>query len=332
MKKIILAALAVVATLAVSARAKDKPYKLNIPLGLSANALVVPDDNPMTEAKVELGHQLFFDNRWGKKSAISCASCHLPDHGWSDPRQFSLNTEGKPTPRHSPTVINRAFADIQKWNGASKSIDELSGHLPFMDPAEQVKALSGVRSYRRQFKKVFGSEVTSENVAKAIAAYVRTIMSGNSAYDRFQAGDKSALSDSAQRGLALFEGKANCVQCHAGPNFSDEGFRNIGVGMDKNPALAGRSEVTKKDADIGAFKTPTLRDVAKRGPYMHDGSLATLDDVIAFYDKGGNPNPHLAPEIKPLGLSDGEKADLKAFLVSLNGDIDPATSKVPRLP
>jgi cytochrome c peroxidase len=195
-----------------------------------------------------------------------------------------------------------------------------------------VKNLGAVPAYQADFRKVFGTDLTPDGVAKAIAAYVRTIVSGNSPYDRFKAGDKTALTAGAQRGLALFEGKARCVRCHAGFNFTDEGYRNIGVGMDKAEPDLGRYTVTKNEADKGAFKTPTLRDVDKRGPYMHDGSAGTLEEAVAFYNRGGVKNPWLSQDVAPLGLSTQEQADLVAFLHALTGQIDPKVGQPPELP
>ena len=186
-------------------------------------------------------------------------------------------------------------------------------------------------AYRHEFRAVFGRELEPIGVAQAIAAYVRTILSGNSPYDRFMAGDKSAMTASAQRGLRLFEDKAMCASCHAGFNFTGESYRNIGVGMDKpNPDL-GRWEVTGDDADRGAFKTPTLRDVAQRGPYMHDGSERTLADVVAYYKRGGVKNRWLSADMTPLSLSAEEQADLVEFMKALSGEIDPAVSSPPVL-
>jgi len=195
-----------------------------------------------------------------------------------------------------------------------------------------VEHLGSISAYQREFRKVFGHDLDPDGVAKAIAAYVRTIVSGNAPYDRFRAGDKNAMSAQAQRGLAIFESKGRCARCHAGFNFTDEGYRNIGVGMDKPKPDLGRYTVTKNDADKGAFKTPTLRDVAKRGPYMHDGSEKTLEQVVAFYNRGGIKNPWLSSDVVPLGLSAQEENDLVAFLHALTGEIDPEVGKPPTLP
>ena len=306
--------------------------KLRIPLGLDERALVIPEDNPLTAEKVALGKQLFFDKRWSKGETVSCSSCHDPKKGWSDDRQFSIDHAGNPTRRHSPTIINRAFGEPQGWAGRAKPIEPFLYTIAFTSPETIVQNLGPIRGYQEQFQRVFGTGVTAEGVAKAIAAYQRTILSGNSPYDRFKAGDPNALSPAAQRGLTLFEGKARCAKCHARFNFTDEGFHNTGVGMDKDKPDLGRYEATKRTANKGAFKTPTLRDVARRGPYMHDGSLRTLREVVAFYDRGGIPNPWLSPEIVPLNLSPSEQKDLIAFVESLSGEVPPEVATRPVLP
>jgi cytochrome c peroxidase len=179
---------------------------------------------------------------------------------------------------------------------------------------------------------VFGTDLNADGVALAIAAYTRTILSGNSPYDRFRAGDKSALSAAAQRGLALHEGKARCARCHTGFNFTDEGYHNLGVGLNRENPDLGRYLITKREVNRGAFKTPTLRDAARRPPYMHDGSLATLRDVVAFYNRGALPNPSLSPEIVPLNLTVEEQDDLVAFLDALTGEVSPHVARPPVLP
>ena len=305
---------------------------LRLPLGLQEQAAFVPDDNPITPEKVALGKQFFWDKRWSASATVACVSCHPPDHGWSDPQAFSTNFAGKPTPRHAPTIINRLFSDRQLWTGLRPTLEEQALKDSNRTDEMVVKRLGEVPEYQREFRKVFGKDLDPDGVAKAIAAYVRTILSGDSAYDRFQAGDKSALSAAAQRGLALYSGKARCAACHAGFNFSDESYHNIGVGMDKEQPDLGRYTVTNQEADKGTFKTPTLRDVAKRGPYMHDGSEKTLAQVVAFYNKGGVQSPWLSKEIQPLGLTEGEQADLVAFLASLTGQAAPDLSSPPQLP
>jgi cytochrome c peroxidase len=303
-----------------------------VPLGLDERAIIVPDDNRITTEKIALGKQLFFDRRWSKTRTVSCSSCHDPEKGWSDDRRYSLDHESMPTLRHAPTIINRTFSKAEGWTGHRETTEDLLLNLPFTSTEAVSRQLAPIREYQLQFQRVFGTGVTAEGVAKAIAAFQRTILSGNSAYDRYKTGDAKALSDSARRGLALFEGKGRCAKCHSGFNFTDEAYHNIGVGMDRDMPDAGRFQVSKRKVNLGAFKTPTLRDVIRRGPYMHDGSLATLSDVIAFYDRGGVQNATLSPDITPLNLSAGEKRDLLAFLESLTGVVAPETRARPVLP
>lgn len=328
--RVAILATCVVTLLGAGRATAQLPPKL--PLGLDAGSAYVPDDNPMTPEKIALGKKFFWDKRWSANGTVACVSCHRPEHGWSDPRQFSVNFAGKPTPRHSPTLVNRLFSDRQLWTGLRASLEEQALRDSNRTDEMVVKNLGSVPAYAAEFRRVFGTELNPDGVAKAIASYVRTIVSGNAPYDRFRAGDTTALAPAAQRGRALFEGKARCVACHAGFNFTDEGYRNIGVGMDKPDPDLGRYTVTKNDAHRGAFKTPTLRDVDRRGPYMHDGGEKTLEGVVAFYNRGGVPNPWLSQDIKPLGLRGEEQADLVAFLRALTGEIDPEVGRPPVLP
>lgn len=307
-------------------------HPLVFPLGLEGEAAAIPEDNPLTPEKIALGKQLFWDKRWSRNGTVACVSCHEPKHGWADPRQFSSTFEGKPTARHSPTLINRVFSDQHQWAGTRASLEDQAIKARDQSPELLVKTLGAIPAYQEQFRKVFGTELHPEGVAKAIAAYERTILSGNSPYDRFKAGDQNALTPSAQRGWALFAGKARCETCHSGFNFTDEGYHNLGVGMDREQPDLGRYTVTQKETEKGAFKTPTLRDVAARPPFMHDGSLPTLVDVVAFYNQGGRQNPWLASEVRPLNLTEAEQADLIAFLTALTGEVAPAVSDPPLLP
>jgi len=329
---VFLVVLPVITIRVVSIHVAKAQEKLKLPLGLQENAAFIPDYNPQTPEKIALGKMFFWDKRHSASGTVACVSCHQANHGWSDPRQFSINFAGKPMPRHSPTILNRLFSDQQLWTGVRPTLEEQALKDINRTDEKVVEHLGSIPAYQQQFRKIFGHDLEPIGVAKAIAAYVRTIVSGNSPYDRFLAGDKSALPTEAQRGFALFEGKARCVSCHAGFNFTDESYRNIGVGMDKaNPDL-GRYTVTKNDTDKGAFKTPTLRDVARRGPFMHDGSQKTLEDVIAFYNRGGVKNPWLAGDVRPLNLTAQEQKDLVAFLQSLTGEIDPEVETPPVLP
>ena len=310
----------------------------NVPTGLGK--IRYPKDNPQTAAKVELGKQLYFDKRLSRDNDISCASCHDPAKGWSNGEQFATGFKGQKGGRNSPTVINVAYGRLQFWDGRAKSLeDQALG--PIQNPIEMnltldeaVARLNRIDGYRKQFQVVFGTDASSEGIAKAIAAFERTVLSGDAPYDRFKAGDENALSESARRGMKLFFGKAVCSACHAGRNFTDNGFHNIGIGMGpkvKTPE-AGRFAVSKLGGDRGSYKTPTLREIAKSGPYMHDGSIGSLDEVIEHYNKGGIANEWLDEEIFPLELSDAEKKDLKTFLVEGLSSESYPNIKAPKLP
>lgn len=275
-----------------------------------------PKDNLPTPEKIALGKQLYFDGRLSADNKVSCASCHDPAKGFSNGDQFATGVEGKKGGRNSPTVINAAYQKFQFWDGRAKTLEE-QALGPIQNPIEMnltleaaVAKLNGIEGYKSQFKAVFGTDVTADGIGKAIAAYERTVLSGDAPYDKFKAGDKTSLSESAQRGMKLFFGKANCSACHSGPNFTDNGFHNIGVpGTD-----AGREAISKSVGDKGAFKTPTLREIARTAPYMHDGSMKTLEEVVAHYNKGGTPHDQLDEEIFPLKLTPEQVADLVAFM------------------
>jgi len=320
---------------AVVAQAKDAEvvksgeWSMTLPLGLQADAAYIPEQNPMSEAKITLGKFLYFDSRLSIDNTLSCASCHKPFHGFADPARFSAGVKGALGGRNSPTVLNRLFSADQFWDGRAADLEE-QAHGPLTNPVEMamgshddvVKRVQAIKGYAPLFKKAFGDDkITMDRIAKAIAAYERTVVTGNSPFDRYQAGDKDALSASAVRGWNIFNGKANCKTCHASFNFTDESYRNIGVGMDKPKPDLGRYDVTKTDADKGAFKTPTLRNLLQTGPYMHDGSEETLLQVVEFYDRGGIKNPTLSADMKPLNLTPQEKLDLVAFLESLQGEV-----------
>ena len=275
-----------------------------------------PKDNPPTAEKISLGKQLFFDGRLSADNKVSCASCHDPAKGFSNGEQFATGVEGQKGGRNSPTIINSAYGKLQFWDGRAKNLeDQAMG--PVQNPIEMkmtveavVAKLNAIEDYKKQFQQVFGSDVTSDGMAKAIAAYERTVLSGDAPYDKFKAGDKAALSEAAARGMKLFLGKANCSACHAGASFTDNSFHNIGVlGTDE-----GRATINKSVGDKAAFKTPTLREIVRSAPYMHDGSMKTLEEVVAHYNKGGSPHPQLDEELFPLKLTEAEAADLVTFL------------------
>lgn len=307
-----------------------------VPAGLPAVAW--PKDNQPTAAKIELGKQLYFDPRLSKDDTVSCASCHHPDKGFSNGERFATGVGGAKGGRSAPSVINAAYYAQQFWDGRAATLeDQALG--PIQNPIEMamtleavVAKLNKIDGYKQQFQKVFGTDVNSAGIAKAIAAYERTVLSGNAPYDKFQAGDKKALSEQAQLGMKLFFGKARCSACHTGASFSDNGYHNLGIGMDAKEPDVGRSAISKLDGDKGAFKTPTLREIAKTGPYMHDGSLKTLEEVVEHYDKGGIANEWLDEELVPLKLTAEEKAAVVTFMKEGLSSADYPAHKAPKLP
>lgn len=319
-------------------KAEEGRFYFELPLGLDPDYMQIPEDNPITPEKAELGKLLYFDKRLSKDNTVSCATCHDPQKGFTDQVNVSSGIHGQKGTMSAPTVLNSAFMFFQFWDGRAKNLEE-QAKGPIQNPIEMgnthefcTSTIANVEGYKPYFKAAFGSEeVTIDRIAQAIATFERTVLSGNSAWDRYtQNKDESALTESGKRGLALFEGKARCTQCHVGFTLSDSLFHNLGVGMNaENPQL-GRYNVTKEEKDKGAFKTPTLRDLLQTAPYMHDGSSKTLEDVIELYDRGGEPNPWLDPKMQPLNLTAEEKADLLEFLKSLEGDWKPMPE--PKLP
>ena len=306
-------------------------------IGPLPTSIPAPSSNLHYKAKVELGKQLYFDGRLSKSSAISCAFCHNPGTGFADPRQTSIGIDGGVGGRQSPTVYNTAFNHVQFWDGRARSLEE-QAIGPIQNPIEMgethehvVSKLSKIKGYQQQFRAVFGTEVNLQGIAEAIAAYERTDISTNSAFDKYVAGDVKAMDESAVRGLALFKGKARCILCHNGSNFTDNQFHNLGVpqvGPLKEDL--GRYNVTKAEKDKAAFKTPTLRSIVETAPYMHDGALKTLEEVVDFLNVGGGANPNLSTLVNPLNLTSEEKADLVAFLKALTGE--PIPFQFPKLP
>jgi len=301
----------------------------------------IPSSNLQFAAKVELGKLLFFDPRLSKNNSLSCASCHVPTAGFADPRQFSTGMAGKQGGRNAPPVLNAAYNELQFWDGRAGSLEE-QALGPIQNPIEMtdettdttlasvVKKIGAVSEYQKHFRDVFGTDVSVDGIARAIAAFERTLISTNSPFDRYVAGDKKALSDAAQRGLGLFSGKARCVLCHNGPNFTDNKFHNIGVpqtGPQKEDV--GRYAVTKRASDRGAFKTPSLRSVALTAPYMHTGGFKTLEEVMEFYNKGGEAGAGKDALITALNLTPQEKKDLVEFMKSLTGDLKVTAPKLP---
>ena len=289
-----------------------------LPLGLSA--VPVPKDNFSTAEKIELGKQLYFDKRLSADNTVACSSCHDPKMGWSNSDKTAVGVGGQRGGRSAPTVLNSAYQAFQFWDGRAKSLEQQAVG-PIANPIEMnlpldkaVEKIGAIKGYQEQFQKIFGQPVSADSIGKAIAAFERTILSGDAPYDRLRAGEESAMSVQARDGMQLFFGKAKCSSCHSGANFTDNGFHNIGVSFTNEKPDVGRFEISKIEGDKGAFKTPTLRDIARTGPYMHDGSLATLEEVVDYYDKGGTPNEYLDEELFPLKLTAEQKAALVAFL------------------
>ena len=303
------------------------------PLGVpNPERIEYPDDIPSSAAEINLGKVLFFDQRLSGNNHYSCASCHNPDLGFGDGLATGMGTLGNALGRNTPHLYNLAWNSVFFWDGRATSLEE-QALGPIAAPGEMnmpldqlIPKLRNVPFYVRAFATVYpDSGLTIENVARAIAAFERTLISMNSPFDRYQQGDRDALSPAAIRGLQLFTGKANCIVCHSGPNFTDESFHNIGIGG-QDP---GRAEVIKDTSLWGAFKTPGLRNTALTAPYMHDGSLPSLEAVVRFYNMGRQHSKAVSELIKPLQLSEREIFDLVAFLGALT---DPLVIVKPSMP
>ena len=315
-----------------AAQPSPDPGELPPPPPLGLDDLPVPPDNPMTREKVELGRLLFFEKRISSDGTVACATCHMPTRGFSNARQYGVGVEGKLGVRNVPTVLNAAYYTRQFWDGRAQSLEE-QAKGPIQNPAEMnsseervVKVLSAIPAYPEAFRRAFGDPaINLDRAARAIATFERTLVSGNSPFDRWKfGGDERAISAEAKRGFDLFKNKAQCLKCHLVDEFSapftDNKFHNIGIGMDKQKPEIGREEITRDRKDRGKFKTPSLREITRTAPYMHDGRFNTLEEVVDFYDKGGHPNPNLDPDISPLKLTPKEKQEILAFLRTLEGN------------
>ncbi len=334
--------------------------EVELPMGLAAgqNDIKGLKDNPLTRAKIELGRQLYFDTRLSKDNTVSCASCHSPDTGFAAPTQFGVGVDQQEGNRNSPVSYNRILSDLQFWDGREPSL-EGQAKGPIANPIEMANTheeatstIKNVEGYELQFQKIFG-QLNIHTVAQAVASFERVIVTGPSPYDfneqlRAFAGadpeslkaddpelyqtylktkadaDTHPMSDSAKRGRDLFfSEKGSCTACHVGPNLTDEKYHNLGVGMNAAEPDLGRYVITKVETDKGAFKTPTVRNVTQSAPYMHDGSVKTLAEVVELYAKGGEANQWLDPKIKKLDLSEQDKKDLVAFMEACTGDFPP---------
>jgi cytochrome c peroxidase len=301
------------------------------PLGIDTSFADLGE--PPTPERVRLGRWLFYDARLSKDGTISCATCHIPENAFSEPTPVSTGIDGQKGNRKAPSFLNQAWTLFPHffWDGRAASLEE-QALGPIENPIEMghtlpgmLSTLDGIDGYAKYFEEAFGTpEITNERVAKAIADYERTRMSGNSPWDRWKVGrDESAVSDLVKQGDELFFDKGGCNQCHLGQSLTDSLFHNLGIGWDPETetfADEGRYVVTEDEKDLGAFKTPTLRDISKHAPYMHDGSVATLEEVMEIYDIGGHANPQLDPKMQPLDLTEEEEAALVAFMEALDGE------------
>jgi cytochrome c peroxidase len=355
--------LVMLAPLLVKADDSSSPSDINPPLGIPKDVWTyfIPKDSPITSQKVELGRQLFFDKRLSADGHVSCATCHDPKLGFADARAKAEGIGGRRGPRNTPTILNSMFNAGQFWDGRAATLDA-QALMPLINPDEMgnetleqvVARLQKIPEYSTQFRDVFGRSPAIDDLAKAIAAYERTLVSGNSPFDRYMSGDRAAIGDSALRGLGLFRGKARCTVCHnfnmSFPFLTDQNYRNTGIAAN-NPAFnnltkaalevaragstteslqalgkqegaseLGRFLVTGNALDVGAFRTPSLRNVELTAPYFHDGSAATLLDVVRYYARGGNESPSRDWELQIVSLSESEQQDLVEFLKSLTGD------------
>jgi cytochrome c peroxidase len=319
----------------VSDRPIGATVQIKAPLGLPP--VPIPADNPPTAETIALGRRLFYDKKLSKDNSLACASCHNPLKGFTDGLPLSRGVGGTTGVRNAPTIANTAYLPLQFWDGRAISLEEQAAS-PIANPVEMnqthevsVSKLSADPAYKPLFLAAFGpGGITLPRVENSLASFERTILSGNSPFDRYQfGGDKNALTPSQIRGLGIFldPSKGNCAACHSVNDkyalFTDGKFHNIGEGVEDDDQFSdiGRYHQTKVKADKGAFKTPTLRNVAKTSPYMHDGSLKTLKEVVDFYAGGGNSNPYLDKEIRAIKLSGQDRSDLVEFLQSLTGDM-----------
>ncbi len=328
-------------------------------LALGQSTIVGLDKNPLTRAKIELGRQLYFDTRLSSDNTVSCASCHHPDEGYGKHTKTGVGIRDQTGGRNSPISYNRILSSLQFWDGRADSLEAqavgpIQNPIEMGNTHEScVACIQGIPGYAKQFKAIFGADtIQIEHVGQAIASFERVLVTGTSpfdfgeaykafakltpedlddlktddaaAYAKYEAAAAAAkahpMSDAATRGRELFfSERVNCSACHVGANLADEKYHNLGIGMDAKEPDLGRFVVTKVEADRGAFKTPTIRNVEHSAPYMHDGSLATLLDVVEHYNKGGTPNKWLSDKVKPLKLTDVEKQDLVEFMKACSG-------------
>ena len=284
---------------------------VRLPLGLDTYR-PSPDENIPTPEKIALGRKLFFDKGLSRDRSVACASCHDPKRAFTDGRAIAIGVGKQTGSRNAPTLVNRVYGRTFFFDGRAATLEQVALE-PILNPLEMGLSLADIKTRSR---------LEPGEAARVLASYIRSILSGASPYDRYANGERKALSNQALIGLAVFRGKGRCGLCHAGPNLTDEQFHNTGIAWRNGELLdQGRFRISARPRDRGAFKVPTLREIAHTAPYMHDGSLATLEDVVEYYDKGGNPNPALDGDVQPLHLNPEEKRALVEFLRSLSGRI-----------
>ena len=318
-----------------AARAAIDPVKLPPAPELPATpaflgAVEDPKDNPTTKEKAALGHQLFFDKRLSKSGEMRCESCHHPEQAWTSGEALDKKDDGKLNKRNAPTMENLGYHQSFYWDGRKPTLEAVSlaawtGQLA-ADPKETAAKLNAVAVYRAAFQRAFNEDATPENVPKALSSFLRALKSGDAPWDKFEGGDKKAVSKEAKRGYALFL-KSRCTLCHVPPLYTDSLFHNVGAGAGEDH---GRMDATKDAKDDGKFKTPSLRDVAKTGPYFHDGSVKTLAEAIALMASGGKKNANLDEKLKSAKLAAKDQKAVRAFLETLSGTATYSTA--PDLP
>jgi cytochrome c peroxidase len=342
-KKAIIAALMVAAVFVggcdrrtATSTAEFKPEIQPLPAAWDKyEPMAIPPDNPMTPEKVALGRQLFFDERLSGDGTRSCYSCHVCEKGLTDGLAKAVGAFNKPLPRSSPTLWNIGYHKDFYWDGRSPSLEKQAmaawtGANMGAKADEIAAKINGIQGYRSQFQSVFGGDATPENMMMAIAAYERTIIGNNTPFDKWQAGNESAVGEDVKRGYQVFQ-QAKCNNCHDGVLFTDLQYHNVGIGMDLPEPDAGRAKPSSRPEDTGAFKTPTLRDIAKSAPYFHDGSVATLEEAVDLMLAGGKPNQYLDKKnLEKRTITSEQRQDLLAFLKSLSVDCNLSRPALPQ--
>lgn len=304
----------------------DAGLRMEAPLGLTEKDLgfemIVPENNPISMPKAELGKTLFFDPRLSGSGKTSCATCHLPEQAWTDGKRFSPKDDGTLNTRNTPTVYNTGYLPNLYWDGRAEGLEanvlaawkaQMSG-----DPDAAAKQLAAVAGYRPMFQEAFGAEPSGERIVQALATFLRLLRSGDSPFDRWKAGDQIAVSNEAKEGWEIFEGRGACIQCHVPKLFTDRIYHNAGIGSQDAAPDPGRGKIDP--ARPGAFKTPSQREIGRTAPYFHDGSMATLEEAVRLMGKGGIANPNRDPLLQDRNLSDQDVAKIAAFLRSLSTD------------